>query len=121
MSNILVNRKANFEYEKIEEFDAGVVLKGSEVKSIRNGDVSIIDSFIFIKDGEMWIKNMRVSRYHQSHQSEPHEENRDKKLLLKRKQINKISRSLEDRGITCIPISIFYLFNKRWKTAIFKM
>jgi len=109
---ITKNRKAFYEYNILEEYDAGVMLFGSEVKSIRNGDVTLSDSFIYLKDGEVWIKNLRVSRYKQSHVSEPHDESRDKKLLLTKKQIYKISRKLEDVGVTCIPLSIFIKSNK---------
>lgn len=106
------NRKAFYEYHILEEFDAGIVLLGSEVKSIRMNNVTLSDSFIYIKDGEVWIKNLRVARYAQSHRLEVHDENRDKKLLLTKKQIEKIGKSLHDTGITCIPLSIFIKNNK---------
>ena len=71
------------------------------------GNVTISDSFIYIKDGEVWIKNMKVAKYSQSHPLTHHDENRDKKLLLKRKEINKIEKQLQDKGTTAIPLSIF--------------
>jgi SsrA-binding protein len=101
------NRKAFYEYSIIEEYDCGVVLHGSEVKSIRQGNVTMADSFIYIKDGEVWLKNLKVARYNQAHSAEPHDENRDKKLLLTKNQIQKIEKSLQDKGITCIPLKIF--------------
>jgi SsrA-binding protein len=110
--SIANNRKAFYEYHILEEFDAGIVLLGSEVKSIRMNNVTLSDSFIYIKDGEVWIKNLRVARYAQSHRLEVHDENRDKKLLLTKKQIEKIGKSLHDTGITCIPLSIFVKNNK---------
>lgn len=110
--SIANNRKAFYEYNILEEFDAGIVLLGSEVKSIRMNNVTLSDSFIYIKDGEVWIKNLRVARYAQSHRLEVHDENRDKKLLLTKKQIEKIGKSLHDTGITCIPLSIFVKNNK---------
>lgn len=110
--SIANNRKAFYEYHILEEFDAGIVLLGSEVKSIRMNNVTLSDSFIYIKDGEVWIKNLRVARYAQSHRLEVHDENRDKKLLLTKKQIEKIGKSLHDTGITCIPLSIFIKNNK---------
>ena len=110
--SITNNRKAFYEYHILEEFDAGIVLLGSEVKSIRMGNVTISDSFIYIKDGEVWVKNLKVSRYKQAHRLEIHDENRDKKLLLTKKQIDKIGKNLQDAGITCIPLSIFIKNNK---------
>jgi SsrA-binding protein len=110
--SIANNRKAFYEYHILEEFDAGIVLLGSEVKSIRMNNVTLSDSFIYIKDGEVWIKNLRVARYAQSHRLEVHDENRDKKLLLTKKQIERIGKSLHDTGITCIPLSIFVKNNK---------
>lgn len=113
--SIVNNRKAYYEYHVLVEYEAGIMLVGSEVKSIRMGNVTLSDSFIYLKNGEVWVKNLKVARYSQSHVSEPHDENRDKKLLLTKKEISKISRSLEDQGITCIPLSIF---NKRNKLKI---
>lgn len=115
------NRKAFYEYHIIEEYDCGIVLLGSEVKSIRMGNVTISDSFVYIKDGEVWIKNLKVARYKQAHKLEVHDENRDKKLLLTRKQIEKIGKSLQDTGITCVPLSIFIKDNRiKVKIAVAK-
>jgi len=110
--SIVTNRKAFYEYHVLEEFEAGIVLLGSEVKSIRIGNVTVTDSFIYLKSGEVWIKNFKVARYKQTHLSEKHEENRDKKLLLTKTQIVKISRMLDDKGITCVPLSVFSKNNK---------
>ncbi len=109
---ISTNRKANYEYHIIEQWVAGIVLFGNEVKSIRAGNVNITDSFIYMKDGEVWLKNLKVARYSQMHPSDKHEENRDKKLLLTKKQIQKISKELQNTGITCIPLSVFVQKNK---------
>jgi len=109
---IVDNRKARFLYEVLEEFEAGIVLLGSEVKSIRMGNVTLTDSFIYLKSGEVWIKNLKVARYKQTHLSEKHDESREKKLLLKKVQIIKISRMMEDKGITCVPLSVFSKNNK---------
>ena len=109
---IVDNRKARFLYEVLEEFEAGIVLLGSEVKSIRMGNVTLTDSFIYLKSGEVWIKNFKVSRYKQTHLSEKHDEGREKKLLLTKIQIVKISRMMEDKGVTCVPLSVFVKNNK---------
>jgi SsrA-binding protein len=110
--SIVNNRKAYFEYHILEEFEAGIVLLGSEVKSIRMGNVTLTDSFIYLKSGEVWIKNFKVARYKQTHLSEKHEDNREKKLLLTKIQIVKISRMMEDKGITCVPLQVFTKNNK---------
>jgi SsrA-binding protein len=110
--SIVNNRKAYFEYHILEEFEAGIVLLGSEVKSIRMGNVTLTDSFIYLKSGEVWIKNFKVARYKQTHLSEKHEDNREKKLLLTKTQIIKISRMMEDKGITCVPLQVFSKNNK---------
>lgn len=110
--SIVSNRKAYYEYHILEEYEAGIVLVGNEVKSIREGNVILNDSFIYMSDGEVWIKNLKVSKYKQSHPSVTHEENRDKKLLLTKKEISKISRKLEENGTTCVPLSIFTKNNK---------
>ena len=110
--SIVTNRKAFYEYHVLEEFEAGIVLLGSEVKSIRMGNVTLTDSFIYLKSGEVWIKNFKVARYKQTHLSEKHEENREKKLLLTKNQIVKISRMMDDKGITCVPLQVFSKNNK---------
>jgi SsrA-binding protein len=110
--SIVTNRKAFYEYHILEEFETGIVLLGGEVKSIREGNVTLNDSFIYLKSGEVWIKNLKVARYKQTHFAEKHDENRDKKLLLTKSQISKISRMMEDKGITCVPLSIFSKNNK---------
>lgn len=110
--SIVTNRKAFYEYHVLEEFEAGIMLLGSEVKSIREGNVTLTDSFIYLKSGEVWIKNFKVARYKQTHFAEKHEDNRDKKLLLTKVQIVKISRMMDDKGITCVPLSVFTKNNK---------
>jgi SsrA-binding protein len=111
------NKKARYEYEILLEFDAGIVLVGNEVKSIREGNVTISDSYIYIKDGEVWIKNLKVAKYKQMHKLDIHDENRDKKLLLNRKEISKIEKKLEDKGTTAIALGIF-VNNNRIKVKI---
>lgn len=118
---LVLNRKARYEYAVIEEFTAGMVLFGSEVKSIRSGNVTLSESFIFIKDGEVWIKNMHIAKYKQSHKLEVHDESRDKKLLLNKKEIERISKKVIDKGTTIIPLGIFISNNKlKMKIAVAK-
>ena len=109
---ITKNKRAYFEFQVIEEYQCGIILTGSEVKSIRMGNVTIGDSFAYMKAGEVWIKNMKVAPYKQAHKLDKHDENRDKKLLLNRKELNKIDKMLGDKGTTIVPLSIFIQNNK---------
>lgn len=109
---ITTNRKAYFEYFVLEDFDAGLMLLGAEVKSVREGNVSIVDCFAYITNGEVWLKNMKVARYKQTHMAEKHDENRDKKLLLNRKEIDRIEKLLQDKGTTMVPLEIFTARNR---------
>lgn len=106
------NRKAYYEYAILSEFNAGIVLFGGEVKSIRLNNVNITDSYSYISNGEIWIKNIKVNRYKQMHKAENHDENRDKKLLLHKKEIEKITKLMQENGTTIIPLEIFCLNNK---------
>jgi SsrA-binding protein len=114
---IALNRRARYEYNFMEEYEAGIVLVGSEVKSVRMGNVTMVDAFIYIKDNEVWIKNLKVAAYKSAHSLDKHEENRDKKLLLNKKEITRIKRKLEDKGITAIPLGMF-IKNNRIKIKI---
>ena len=109
---ITTNRKAYYEYFVLEDFDAGLMLLGGEVKSVREGNVSIVDCFAYIVDGEVFLKNMKVARYKQTHMAEKHDENRDKKLLLNRKEIDRIEKLLQDKGTTMVPLEIFTARNR---------
>lgn len=118
---IALNRRARYEYTFIDEFDCGIILVGSEVKSVRMGNVTLIDAFIFIKDNEVWIKNLKIAPYKSAHTLDKHEENRDKKLLLNKKEITRIKRKLEDKGITAIPLGMFVKNNRiKIKIAVAK-
>ena len=110
--SIVNNKKAYFEYFVLDEYETGIVLFGAEVKSVRMGNVTLTDSFIYLKGDEVWLRNFKVSRYGQAHVAEPHDDSRDKKLLLTKREIARISRSLEDKGITCVPLSVFTKRNK---------
>ena len=111
------NRRARYDYDFSIEIECGLVLVGSEVKSIRAGNVTITDSFIYIKDNEVWIKNLNVARYKQSHPLDKFEENRDKKLLLNRKEIDKIGKMLLVKGTAAVALSL-YVSNNRIKVKI---
>jgi len=107
MKIIANNKKANFEYFLISTFEAGIVLVGSEVKSIRLGHVSLNESFItFSKDGEAFIKNMHISTY-DNIGFEKVDEKRTRKLLLNKQEINKIYSKVQEKGFTCVPTKVY--------------
>jgi SsrA-binding protein len=99
----ILNRKAKFEYEFLDTYTAGIQLVGTEVKSIRSGKVSLVDCFCMFVDGELYLKNLVVNseNLHFSHTP-----NRDRKLLLNRKELKKLNKDLID-GLTIIPYKIF--------------
>lgn len=99
----IVNRKAKFDYLFLEDFTCGVCLQGSEVKSIRSGNVSMVDSYCVFISGELWIKSLNVTPGSGSFQHDPL---RDKKLLLKRRELRKLEDSLV-KGLTIVPVKIF--------------
>ena len=104
---ILQNRKARYDYNIISTLEAGVVLKGAEVKSLRSGKASISDSFIYPKDNEVFIHNFYIAEY--EHISAYKLDNyRVKKLLLKRKEINKIIGTIKKSGVTIVPIKVYF-------------
>lgn len=107
MKLIATNRKANFEYYILSSFEAGIVLKGSEVKSIRLGHISLNDTFItFDKHGECFIKNMHIANYKDS-TIDTLDEKRSRKLLLNRHEIKKIMSKVQEKGFTCIPLKVY--------------
>ena len=102
----IVNRKARYEYEILKEFTAGIVLFGSEVKSIKSGKCNISEAYCYIDNNEVILKNCHISKY-DSDKFTNHEELRDRKLLLTKKEIRYIKSELQIKGITLIPLSIY--------------
>jgi SsrA-binding protein len=101
------NRSAYFEYFFDDKYEAGMVLSGTEVKSLREGKASFNDSYCIIHKGEIWIKSLYISEY--SHgTANNHEPVRDRKLLLNKKEIKKIESKLKEKGYTIIPLRIFF-------------
>lgn len=96
------NRKAEFEYFLLTTYSAGIVLSGTEIKSIRTGKANITDAYCSFENGELWVHNMHISEYtHGSYNN--HEPKRDRKLLLNAKEIKKLITKLNERGMTIIP------------------
>ena len=100
------NKRATFDYEIIETFTAGIVLTGTEIKSIRNGKASLVDTFCFEVNGEVWIKNMYIAEYFYGTYNN-HNVRRDKKLLLTKKEIGKLQKCGKETGFSIIPLRIF--------------
>ena len=104
------NKKARFEYELLDFFTAGMQLLGTEIKSIRQGKASIQEGFCFMKDGELFIKNMHIAEYDFGNINN-HDPLRERKLLLKRIELKKIEKKLKDQGVTVVPLKV-YITNK---------
>ena len=111
------NRKAAFEYFFIEEFTAGIVLTGTEIKSIRAGKASLVDTYCTIIHGEMWVKGMSISPYFYGSYNN-HEQMRDRKLLLTRREIARLESATKQTGYTIVPTLVFIDENGRAKMDI---
>lgn len=104
---IAQNRKARHDYIIEDEFEAGMVLVGTEVKSLRAGRANLVDGFAFVDDGEVWLKGVHIPEYNEGSWTN-HEPTRARKLLLNRNEINKITNKLKESGLTLIPLSIYF-------------
>lgn len=111
------NRKAAFEYFFIEEFTAGIVLTGTEIKSIRAGKASLVDTYCTIIRGELWVKGMSVSPYFYGSYNN-HEQMRDRKLLLTRREISRLESATKQTGYTIVPTLVWIDANGRAKVDI---
>ena len=100
------NKRASFDYEFVERFTAGIVLVGTEIKSIRLGKASLVDTYCFFINGELWVKNMNISEYFYGTYNN-HVASRDRKLLLNKKELRKLERKTKETGLTIIPIKMF--------------
>ena len=105
------NKRANFDYFIEEEIEAGIVLKGTEIKSIRDGKANLKDSYAIIKNNEVFLLNMYISKYEDASVFN-HDERRTRKLLLNKKEILKLRDKIEISGYTLIPIKLYFKKNK---------
>ena len=107
IKTVATNRKAYHEYHILETYEAGIQLMGSEVKSIREGNASLKESYVYIRKGEAWLKGAHIASY--SHTGiEGHELVRDRKLLLHKKEISRIGSKLAEKGITAVPTKLYF-------------
>lgn len=108
MKIVAVNKSASFEYFIEDKFEAGIVLEGSEVKSIRKNNCNLSDSFCFVRKGEVSLKNMRVAVYDKSGAFNTRDSRRDRKLLLHKAEIAKIVGKVNERGYTLVPLKVYF-------------
>lgn len=101
------NRRAGFDYELLERFEAGIVLTGSEIKSLRQGGVTLGEAFARVRDGEVWLEGMHIPPYKDASYNN-HEPLRSRKLLLKGREIAEIARGLERKGLTLVPTRLYF-------------
>ncbi len=107
----IINRKAKFNYFIKDEIECGIVLIGTEIKSIRKGSVSLDDSYARIKNGEVFLTNTYIAKYEEGNIFN-HEERRERKLLLHKNEINKLSKLIELEGVALVPLKIYFKKNK---------
>jgi SsrA-binding protein len=100
------NRRARFDYQFLENFTAGIVLQGTEIKSIREGKAGLSDSYCYFKGGELYVRNMHISEYSEA-SFKNHEPLRERKLLLSRTELRKLEGKLKDQGLTIVPVKLF--------------
>lgn len=100
------NRRAKFDYQFLETYTAGLVLKGTEIKSIREGKANLNESYCYFKNNELYIKNMHITEYSEA-SFYNHEPMRERKLLLNKQELNKLLKKVKDLGLTIIPIRLF--------------
>ncbi len=100
------NRRAKFDYQFLEKLVAGMVLTGTEIKSIREGKAALVDSYCYFRNGELYIKNLNITPYSEgTHYN--HEPNRERKLLLSKAEIRRFDKKLKDQGLTIVPVRLF--------------
>ncbi len=100
------NKRATFDYELLETYTAGIVLTGTEIKSVRLGKASLVDTFCIFEKNELWVRNMNISEYFYGSYNN-HVARRDRKLLLNKKELKKIQRMVRETGYTIVPTRLF--------------
>lgn len=103
----ILNRQVGYRYQLLERFEAGIVLTGGEVKSIRQGHLQLNEAFIRIKDGEAWLFNAHIHPYSFSNKQKEIDPQRERKLLLHKKELLKLRQAIEQKGLTLMPVSCY--------------
>jgi SsrA-binding protein len=117
MAQVFKNRKASHEYTFINIYEAGLVLKGTEIKSVRAGKVNFLDSFARVENGELWLFNLHISPYEKGNIFN-HEETRKRKLLMHKREISRIAKLANESGMTIVPVEIYINEEGRCKIKI---
>lgn len=115
-SDLVSNRRATHDYEIIETFEAGIVLLGTEIKSIRNNGATLQDAYVKVLSNELWLIGCQIAQYRFGN-IHNHEEKRDRKLLMHKREINRLKVATQEKGLTVIPLAL-YLKNGRVKVRI---
>lgn len=102
----IVNKKAKFEYTILDKYEAGIVLTGTEIKSIRQNKASLSDAYCVFKDGELWVKNLHISEYINGTYNN-HDPKRDRKLLLHKYQLRRLESKIKESGLTIVPLRLY--------------
>ena len=105
--NVTVNRKARYEYEILQVYEAGIVLQGTEVKALREGKANLVDSYGLLKDNEVWLIGAHISEYTQGNINN-HDPTRTRKLLMNRSEIRKLIGKVKEKGLTLVPLRIYF-------------
>ena len=108
MKQIAYNKSASFEYFIEQKYEAGIVLEGAEVKQLRAGNVNIKDSFCLLKNGELTLKNMHIPLYDKAGAFSTKDSRRDRKLLMHRKELDKLAGKINEKGFTLVPLSLYF-------------
>lgn len=108
MKTITYNKYATYEYFILEKYEAGIVLEGAEVKSLRAGNCNLKESFCFIRNGEITLKNAHIAVYDKAGSFSTHESKRDRKLLMHKYEIDKIVGKINEKGYTLVPLSLYF-------------
>ena len=105
--NVTVNRKARYEYEILQVYEAGIVLQGTEVKALREGKANLVDSYGLLKEDEVWLMGAHISEYTQGNINN-HDPVRTRKLLMNRSEIRKLIGKVKEKGLTLVPLRIYF-------------
>ncbi len=106
---VATNRRARFDYEIVDTFEAGIALMGPEVKSLRDGRANLGDSFATIHRGEAWLEKLHISAYEPATRANPADPQRRRKLLLHRREIDRLDGRIAEKGLTLVPLTVYFL------------
>ncbi len=103
---VIDNRRSRYEYEFLDTFEAGLVLQGTEVKSLRAGEGNLSDAYCYFRDGELFVRSLYIKEYHFGSDAN-HEPRRPRKLLLKRRELKRLDKKVREKGLTIVPVKLY--------------